>query len=116
MTLEEIRETVKQSPFTIVDFSRHVSAYMGVEWSDKFKERIYQLLSPKGHGKPTDDEMEAMLFWCDVQNNPHEHAITHYRSKDLPRKVLILSDWLMKRRSYNPLQAKKMLAYFRDLI
>lgn len=116
MTLEEIRETVKASEHTIVDFSRHVASYMGLEWSDKFKERIYQLLSPKGHGKPSDEELEAMIFWCEVQIDPHAHAIMHYKTKDLPRKVLTLSDWLMGRRSYNRLQAKKMLDYLRNLL
>lgn len=116
MTLDEIKATVKKSPYSIVDFSRHVAVYMGVEWSEKFKERIYQLLSPKGHGKPTDAELEAMVFWCEVQVNPHWYAIRYYRTKKIARKVLTLNDWLMGRRSYNRLQAKKMLDYFRRLI
>ena len=40
MTLEEIKDTVKSSPYSMVDFSKHVAVYMGVEWSNKFKERI----------------------------------------------------------------------------
>ena len=116
MTLEEIKDTVKKSPYSIADFSKHVAVYMDVEWSDKFKERIYQLLSPKGHGKPSDDEQSAMEFWCEVQNDPHWYALRHYRTKDIERKVLTLNDWLTGRRSYNKLQAKKMLAYFREII
>ncbi len=116
MTLEEIKDTIKGSTYSMVDFSKHVAIYMGVEWSNKFKERIYQLLSPKGHGKPSEDELSAMVFWCEVQNDPHWYALRHYRTKDIAKKILTLNDWLTGRRSYNRLQAKKMLAYFRDLI
>lgn len=116
MTLEEIKDTVKGSPYSMVDFSKHVASYMGVEWSNKFKERIYQLLSPKGHGKPSEDELSAMVFWCEVQNYPHWYARRYYRSKELPKKYLLLRDWLTGRRSYNSLQAKNMLDYISRLL
>lgn len=117
MTLPEIREVVKASPYSIAEFSKHVSVYMGEEeWSEKFRERIYQLLSPKGHGKPSEEEQAAMEFWCEVQGDPHWYALRHYKTKDISRKVLTLNDWLTGRRSYNRLQAKKMLDYFRQLI
>jgi len=116
MTLEEIKDTVKSSPYSMVDFSKHVAIYMGVEWSNKFKERIYQFLSPKGHGKPSEDELSAMVFWCNVQTDPHWYAHRYYRSKDLPKKYLLLRDWLTGRRSYNRLQVKKMLDYLSRLL
>lgn len=116
MTPEEIKDIIKKSPYSIADFSKHVAIYMEVEWSDKFKERIYQLLSPKGHGAPTLEEQSAMEFWCEVQQNPHWYALRHYHSKDLPKKYLLLRDWLTGRRSYNRLQAKKMLDYLSKLL
>lgn len=116
MTSKEIKDKVKNSPYTLVDFSKHIAVYMHIEWSDKFRERIYQILSPKGHGKPSDEEQSAMEFWCEVQSNPHWYALRHYRTKNIARKVLTLNDWLTGRRSYNRLQAKKMLAYFKELI
>lgn len=116
MTLDEIKDVVKKSPYSIVDFSKHVAIYMEVEWSEKFKERIYQLLSPKGHGKPTDEELSAMVFWCEVQRNPHWYALRYYHSRDLGKKYLLLRDWLTGRRSYNRLQVKKMLDYIAKLI
>jgi hypothetical protein len=116
MTLPEIKDVVKASPYSMVDFSKHVAIYMDIEWSDKFKERIYQLLSPKGHGKPSKDEQSAMEFWCEVQRDPHWYAHRYYRSKELPKKYLLLRDWLTGRRSYNRLQAKKMLDYISRLL
>ena len=116
MTLEEIKDTVKKSPYSIVDFSTHVAIYMGVGWTDKFKERIYQLLSPKGHGKPSEEELSAMIFWCEVQENPHWYAVRYYRTKEVSKKIVTLSEWLMGRRRYNSIQAKKMLDYLRRLI
>jgi len=116
MTVEEIKDTVKGSPYSMVDFSKHVAAYMGVEWSNKFKERVYQLLSPKGHGKPSEDEQSAMEFWCEVQRDPHWYAHRYYHSKELPKKYLLLRDWLTGRRSYNRLQAKNMLDYISRLL
>lgn len=117
MTLPEIREAVKASPYSIADFSKHVAVYMDEEeWSDKFKERIYQLLSPKGHGKASEDEQAAMEFWCEVQRDPHWYALRHYKTQGIAKKILTLSDWLTGRRSYNRLQAKKMLDYLRQLI
>ena len=116
MTPEEIKDIIKKSPYSIADFSKHVAIYMEVEWSDKFKERIYQLLSPKGHGTPTPEEQGAMEFWCEVQADPHWYALRYYRSQDLPKKYLLLKDWLTGRRSYNNLQAKKMLDYISRLL
>ena len=45
MTLEEIKDTIKGSPYSMVDFSKHVAVYMGVDWSNKFKDAVAMQLA-----------------------------------------------------------------------
>ena len=115
MTKNEIREFVKDRGYSLVDFSKHIAMYMDTEWDEKHKERIYQLLSPKGTGKPSEEEMVAINFWCDVEKNPHIFASKYLKTKSLSSKIGTISDWLMGRRAFNRLQARKMVTYLKTL-
>lgn len=116
MNKEELRKFIKEQGYSLVDFSKDIALYMGVEWSEKIKERVYQLLSPKGTGKPTQEEEDAITFWCDVEKNPHKYAYRYYVTKDLTAKIKGVSDWILGRRSYTRLQAKKMVDYLNRLL
>lgn len=58
----EIRKFVKDRGYSLVDFSKHIAMYMDTEWDEKHKERIYQLLSPKGTGKPQKRKWLQLIF------------------------------------------------------
>ncbi len=115
MTSEDVYAIVKDSPYTFKEFSEHVCVYMDIPVTKKNTDRVYQLISPKGHGAPSEQEMSAMTYWVEVYKDPFGHSVTHYRAKDLPKNLLKLKHYL-RTRIYNRKGAESLIKFFSSLI
>ena len=108
MSIEEIYEIIKASKVTLTDFSKHIASYLDLEWDTKYKNRIANILSPKGSTNPTQEELGAMTYWCEVHENPFLYSELNFKLRDSQKSLNFIVDAMFGKRSYNVRDAKRV--------
>lgn len=116
---EEVYTYIKSDKSkTFKQFAKDVCLYLGIEFTDSVKDRLYQVIAPTGNAVATPEETDAIEFWMQVDRNPHAYAFTYFRAnhKQAYLKKILLLDRYMKTGIYNPVQAKRVIDYLKSVV
>jgi hypothetical protein len=111
----EIHAIVSESPYTFIEFSKHIASMLDIEWDDRFKNRVTQCLSPSGTSKLTKQEQQAMDTWCHCYRNIGELCLMYRDRQLLKAKTSILIDWLSGKRQINWRESRVMQKFLKQL-
>ena len=116
LSKEERNATVKSSPFNMTEFSKHIADMMGVEWTERYSERIKQYLYRTGSSKPSPEEEHAMDLWCYVQTNPVKMCQVLDSYKAMQAIGGTVADVVSGRRRMAPAQSNQLAKRIRGLL
>lgn len=92
-----VHKTVKESRYSYKEFCLHICELMDVEPTDKNKDRIYNLIAPKGTGAPSNEEKEAIEFWMQAHNDFILFAKVAYKARRIDGYIAKLKHYLNTR-------------------
>lgn len=112
---KEMYDIVGNSPYSYTDLSKHIAMYLGEDWDKAFKDKVYQIISPKGKMIADEQIMKAFEWWTTVAENPFEVAVKAKGLQDASKNFSYIADVLEGRRSANRRTTKSMVSLLRKL-
>lgn len=90
-----LKATVKRSKYSYKDFARHIALFLGVEFTEEFYQRQYQLhFGDSGTtANMTPEEEEAVAWWLDTYKNPFEKSAIAFKFRNIDKNLQKIQTW-----------------------